>query len=431
MNRLAACVALACAALSPALASAQTTVTVLGLQSAAADEDVARQMTDALRQAAESATARGGLLHTGRENDLGQLMIAFGCDEPDDACLAQISEGMNSQRLIFGSVERRGGRQGSGYAVTLAFFDRDAGRVLRSLQEVVPDSATSLQGLIPLASRYYTALTGGVVRGELAIRCAVSGATVEVNGRAVGTTGDEPIVLRDLEPGEAAVSVRRDGYEPFEQRVEIEPGQMAELDVQLEPAAEEGPVVVEVPEEEPVIPPPPPSHPRRSLEWLGWTTVGVGVVLAGLGLWSSLEVAASVDWEGGLVHEELQCWPAPGESVLWTEAALADCPGAPVGTRESGVDDVMGRIDETEDPRSDVSWGEWNGELDRLNVFAPLQFVLYGLSAVAVGIGIYVIVRERRAAAEQQELDAGLAGRLTLLPMVSRSGGSLGLGLSF
>jgi hypothetical protein len=91
----------------------------------------------------------------------------------------------------------------------------------------------------------------------------------------------------------------------------------------------------------------------------------------------------------------------------------------------------MGRIDETEDPRSDVSWGEWNGELDRLNVFAPLQFVLYGLSAVAVGIGIYVIVRERRAAAEQQELDAGLAGRLTLLPMVSRSGGSLGLGLSF
>ena len=62
----------------PALAFAETTVTILGLRSATADEQMAARMTTALRGAADMASATG-LTHSRRENELSQLLIVFEC----------------------------------------------------------------------------------------------------------------------------------------------------------------------------------------------------------------------------------------------------------------------------------------------------------------------------------------------------------------
>ncbi|MFW5798951.1 MAG: PEGA domain-containing protein [Planctomycetota bacterium] len=85
--------------------------------------------------------------------------------------------------------------------------------------------------------------TGSTPEGppELAIRTTPTEvvAAVMVDGRFVGsTTGrDEPLVLRDLEPGEHIVKIESEQYESFIQRIELRPGRQV-LEVSLQPVAQ-------------------------------------------------------------------------------------------------------------------------------------------------------------------------------------------------
>lgn len=441
MKRLASCAILCSVALVPALAAGQSTLTVLGLRSAAADEAMAARVTEALRQAAESASSETGFQHSGRENDLSQLLLAFGCDEPEPRCLRQIGEGLGSDRLIYGRVEGRPGR--AGYSVTLAFFNVQTGAVERTLQEVLPPDMVEGEALLGPVSRYYAALTGTVVRGELAIRCAVEGAEVRVNGEAVGTTGDEPIVLRDLAPGPATVTVTREGYEPFEETVTVEAGRLAEVEVTLaEGGGGTGVTGVGTPggggEEGDVFAVPVVPGPRSSRRagWLagGWTSLGLGVVFAALGLWASLEVYGSVEGDG-IISRERDCWPGSG-GYTYSADDLGECPGAgPLGVEQDYVPDLFAYLEEhpSEQPRSeDLTRDELFSEYDRVQLMQTLQFVFYGLAVVGAGVGIFLLVSEyTREPAEAGGDEEASALRLSLTPMVWEGGGALAARLLF
>jgi len=235
----------------------------------------------------------------------------------------------------------------------------------------------------------------------------VEGAAVRLGGREVGNTSGGPLVIRDLEPGEVELEVSREGYTTFTQTVEIEAGENREVTAELSPvevAPGTEPVVgdggTEPPGDEPPPPPPPPVRRRRSLAWLGWTNIGLAVAFSGLGLWASLDVN-----------------DANGDAEL-QEHFLQDhdiCQGGALGTAA----DLVYTADEAD------------SRCRRASILEVLQFVFYGLAAVTVGFGIWIVVREARRSREAEEDGAAEALRLTVEPVALRDGGALSATLTF
>ena len=399
MKRLATWVALL-ALLIPAAAAGETSVTVLGLRSASAEEDFARDMTAALRQAAESASS-GDLVHTGRENDLNQLLIVFDCEGPTPQCLQRVGESLESNRLIYGLVEPESGRSDAGFAVTLGFFNVDTGEIERNLQEVI-DREVGGQELVEPAARYYRALTGTEVTGELALRCNVEEATVLLNGREVGTTGEGPLVVRDLAAGAATLTIRHPDYAEHQQSVNIPAGELLELEVEL---SEDGGGTSD-PDPDPIgtdgnDQPPTSSDGERSLLWLGWTSIGLGVVMGGLGLWGSLDVHF-----------------ANNDSVLRTERGFW---GTDVNVCDQAENGTL------HDPSaSDYTAADVADECGAARAWQALQFVFYGLGAAAIGVGIWLVIREMR---NDDDESSGLSLRVE--PYVLDGGGAVSATLTF
>lgn len=397
MKRLAAALILG-TALFPSAAFAEVTVTILGLRSAAADEQMAQDVTEALRRAASTAP-HGGITISNRQNQLSQLLVVFDCEDPTPSCMQEIGRSLNSQRLIYGLVEPESGRANSGYALTLRYFNVDSGQVERDLREVIPRNIGD-QALADQAGRFLNALAGTARRGELALRSNVEGARVRVGTRDVGTTTRQPLVIRDLEPGEVALEVSREGYEPFRQTVSIEAGQTREVSAELSPLeAQPGgePTVgggdVTPPGGDEPLPTPTPTR-RRNLSWIGYTLIGVAAGFGGLGLWSSLEVNQTRN------DADLRAHFRQGDNICDTSPLEATGP-YDVETAQEMCDDA--------------------------ELFEVLQFVFYGLAAASLGFGIWVAVRETR---RSREPDAE-ALRLTIEPVALREGGAVTATLTF
>jgi hypothetical protein len=400
MKRLATCVAL-WALVVPSMAAGQTTVTVLGLRSAPAEEDVARQMTEALRRAAQAASSPE-LTYSGRTNDLAQLLVLFDCDGPTPQCLQRIGESLSSNRLVYGLLEPQSGRPDADFQIDLVLFDVETSEDVRTLREVVPRS-TNAEGMNALASRFYRALTTRVSQGSLSVRCTVAGAHVFLGDREVGTTGADPLVLRELEPGEVRLRVTHPDFQEFTREVTIAADQLLEVDVAMTQAEEVPPDDdTDLADTEPE--PTGDTNDQRSLAWLGWSSLGLGVVLGGLGLWGSLDVYfANTD---SVLHTEREHWPS--------ETNVCD-----------QADDGTIRNESGDYTAQDVA-----DRCGRARAWQALQFVMYGLGAAAIGVGIWLLVREVQRRDDDGEGEQA-ALRLTVDPVVLNGGGALSASLSF
>jgi len=409
------CLLTTCFFLLPAVAAAQGSVTILGLRSATADDEVARNMTAALRDAADAANGEE-LEHSGRENQLGQLMIAFGCDEPNPRCLGEIGESLASQRLIYGIVQAASDDSG-GFTISLDYFDVEAGEVTRSLEEPIGEEVTSGDGAANLAATLFTNLTGVTVFGGLAVRSTVLGAEVTLDGEPVGTTSSEPLVLRGLAPGEVNLEVQAADHEGFSETVTIAPGEISEVSVELTPGSDD-PDGVDIIEPDDVDLAttsdrdlPGGNRQGRPLLWVGVASIGVGAVLGSLGLWSSLEVNSARSDDESLLRLELAQWVAPSEG---------------------GPDDVFSEIEGGAQPRGVASREDLLAEYDRAHAFEILQFVFYGTGLAAAVVGAILVAREVTAIrADRQDETASSGRRFSLQPMVLDGGGAVSAGFSF
>ncbi len=65
------------------------------------------------------------------------------------------------------------------------------------------------------------------------------------------------------------------------------------------------------------------------------------------------------------------------------------------------------------------------------NVLNTLQFVFYGLGAVAVGVGIYILIREALRSDLPADEEEASASRWSLHPVVLNGGGAVAASLRF
>jgi len=231
MKRLVACLAVVGALSGPTSALAQDAeVMVLGIRSIEGDDEFALSLTGAIRHAAEQVR---GWSVSDREVSLAQMALAHGCDEPDAACMAQISETLDTERIIYGTVRRTGAGSEYDYAVTLYMYNAEAGQIEGSLTDTIPRVRSDIDFLRDRVDGYVARLSGAEESGSLRIVGNVPSADVSIDGELVGTTDADGNFVTELPAGRRRVEVSAEGYTGFRGSVTVVPGTEAEIEVEL------------------------------------------------------------------------------------------------------------------------------------------------------------------------------------------------------
>lgn len=195
-------------------AAQDTTLVVLGIRSVEGDEDLARDLTGALRQVAAEVP---GVTVSEAEVTLSQMSMVHGCDEPNAACMAAIAADLQQQRVLYGTLRRTGAGAEYDFALTLYYFNAETSQIEDSLTDTIPRDESGLDALRPAASRYVARFTNQTRYGSARVTTNVPGALVVVDGAEVGTTDEAgAIEIPDLTEGEHALEISAEGHDAYE-----------------------------------------------------------------------------------------------------------------------------------------------------------------------------------------------------------------------
>jgi len=223
---------------APAAASAQTGVTILGIRSVEGDDDFARNLTGALRHAAAQVP---DWQVSDADISLSQMSLAHGCDEPDAACMAEISGDLDAQRVIYGTVRRTSAGDDYDFALTLYLFDAETGQIARSVTDNVSHLRQDIDDLRDGARRYMARLAGLAMHGSLRVEVEPGDATVSIDGEEAGHADGGVFTATDLSEGRHTIEVTAEGHQSFRASVTVVADQEAAVEAHLEGVVDSGP----------------------------------------------------------------------------------------------------------------------------------------------------------------------------------------------
>lgn len=199
----------------------------------------------------------------------------------DDACLARSARVAGATHVVIGGVA---GAEGA-YRLAMRLLDASTGATVRGpLSFSVAGPELELLPAMRDAARALVAVTG-----MLLVRTSVPGASVQVDGRPVGTTPlDVPIT--GLPEGRHTVEVLHPEFRPFRAQVNVHANQTARVEVVLERAGSAHTKNAAV--RTPAAPSPRPRS-RRALVWGAVGAAALGAIAAGVA------ISASADGGGG------------------------------------------------------------------------------------------------------------------------------------
>ncbi len=216
---------------APTLASADTSVIVLGIRSVEGDDEVSRNLTGALRRAASQVP---GWQIADAEVSLAQMSMVHGCDEPDAACMAEIARELGQQRIIYGTIRRTGAGSQYDFALTLYFFNSESGQIEDSLTDNIPRVRSDIDDLRGRAARYIAQFSGQARYGSVRLNVNRPGASVTIDGEPVGVTNDRGVlIVEDVPEGQRMLTISADGYETFSGAVRVVADEQSEFRANL------------------------------------------------------------------------------------------------------------------------------------------------------------------------------------------------------
>lgn len=385
-----------------ARAASPPSVIVLGLQSAEGDDEFTRALTDALRRAMRELPQ---WWTTPREMTLAQMLLAHGCDDADEPCLADIARTLHVDRVIYGQVSRTADSGAYDFVVTLSLFTMPQRKVERSFHDLISRaSVTSSQQLFEIARSYIQKVTGLRRTATMTLHANVPGAEIFLNQNSIGVTDDRgAFTVVEMSPGYHTYEVRAPGYKSYRRSVKLTPGQHLTDDVLLDEDRTRPLTVVAPPKPEPE----PEESAGRPLAWLGWTAVGVSAVMVGATAYSWLRISAIQD---DPTYTEYRAAAPQGTNDVCAAASRGDTFGNP----QISSSDVL-RVQSL------------CSEADTLEV---LQWVFLGTAVAAGGLGAYLLLRPIDAPDHAEDQDS-LASRLRITPRVGMGRAGLDLSLRF
>jgi D-Tyr-tRNAtyr deacylase len=382
------------AGFSPRAMAEDATTVVLGLRSVEGDDEFANAMTDALRASARKVS---GWKVVDRAVSMSQMSLAHGCDDIDAPCLSEIAKGLQADRLLFGTVRRT---QAPGapkakydYELSVSIFNAGTRTIGQTVTTTVPRAEAKSKKLSGQAEPVIAKLsTGDSGSGVLSVQVNVANAEVKLDGQVVGQTRDRTLVLDGLKEGEHNLELTAIGHLTHTQKILIASSQRTEIKVSLEPvpepAPEAAPVAALTPEDE--------ENGGASLNWLGYTLIGVGAAsLAGWGV--SMYLVDDTNKDRTFVTYK-NSFPETADDVC----DLAD------SNNTSG-----GAV-------SAAQLSEVKNLCSRGRTFNLLQWVFLGAGVLSASVGTFILVSESGGTEEELAKAKKSRRQFTLTPEFGR-----------
>jgi hypothetical protein len=267
------------ALLASAGAAAQSEVVVLGVRSVEGDDDVAHDLTTALREAAQEISA---WQVSTTAVSMAQMALAHGCEEVDVACLADIAKGLSADLVVYGTLRRNSAREDFDFAFNLSLFNAQTGAIQNGIDDTIVRRDTTKGALGPRAKRLIARLAGAEAPaeetnaslGSLLVRSNVDNADVLINDQPVGTLQGGTLQYDGLQEGMYRVELRAHGYAPFVKTVRIKAGERFDVEASMQVGASDRDPSLDWQDQ------PRAKEGGHGLRWLGWTLVGVGAASA-------------------------------------------------------------------------------------------------------------------------------------------------------
>jgi hypothetical protein len=395
-----------CMSASTALADAR--VLVLGMRSIEGDDELANALTEQLRSVARTVD---GWAVSETAVSMAQMSLAHGCDELDAACLAEIAQSLQVERVVFGTIRRTSARDDHAFAVMLSLFDAQTGEIARQIDDTITQDQVDTSTLATHAQRMVERLLSVSTGGAIAVQANVADATVSINGQAVGQTREGALRIEGLQPGQYRVEVGKPGYLAHVSTVSVNEGadtSLAAVLTQAGAAPAQAPYVDDSIDDHA-------GHHGSNLSWLGWTLVGVGGA-ALIGTFASMGVVADINHDA--LYEDYRDAVARGNDKVRS-----------AGKPEEVVNDVCDAADAGS--RYDFSEGDFQKVADLCSkgaTFEVLQWVFLGTALAAGGTGAYLIL----SASDDEPEDAPRENaRLRIQPSIAPNRASLTATLRF
>jgi len=361
---------------------ADAPVAILGLRSIEGDDDFAKTLTASLRKAARRVP---GWSILDRDVSLAQMSLVHGCDDPDTKCLGAISKTLEAQYVLFGTLARVSENPVT-IRATLFLYNRDAGKIERSLSDTLPLRADSAER-DRVAQRFIKHLAGARLLASLSIQSNVPGTAVMLDGQELGITDDQgEFSIQGIRAGSHVLELSAPGYSPYRQSITFQPGAETSLPIQLSEAHEQ------------------PLHQASSgssIAWLGWASLGASAILLGLTGYSWIR---------------LQSIEESGSYTSYREAAgsmISDvCKAADQDMLFGSGADAEKRLDKVQSLCSEASTLE------------ILQYVFLGGAVVTAGVGVAILLTQGKS-------DTGRSSSVSFAPHLSPRNTGFSLNVNF
>lgn len=395
---------LACLLVLAGAARAQAdTVVLLGLRSVEGDDDVANDLTQALRR---QLGRMSGVQLSDRAVSLSQMGMAYGCEEPDAACLTDIAAGLQTQHVIYGTVRRSSTRNDYQYSLNISFFSSESGSIENTVTHSIPQGDRNLDRQAEVVLSSLMGLEAET--GSIMVRSSVPNAEVTVNDQAVGTMVDGGLRLSGLAPGRYQVVVSAPDMTPFRATTTVVAGESSTVNAEL---TSDAPVAANVD-----------TEVHGSVDNEDFTRSGDssdGTVSRVVGF-SLLGVAAL--GLAGTIYSWVQINSINDDSDF--KAYRTRVGMSPGHEQIDDVCDAKGAYAETGSPDY-VTWRDKvRGMCDDADLFETLQWVFLGTAVVAGGAGTYFLLTAG-SGADDQGARAEAEPVVTFKPRLSRTAQSL------
>lgn len=331
-------------------------IAVLAITPDGEADDQAEAMTKGMRNAVKAMP--GWSIGAG-DYSLEVLSIEMKCAKPpappDPNCESRIADQIKADRYIWGILKKNKGGNVTG---ELHFWVRGKGTSKVNLNYSANLTEANDEALKKVAGDALQQLTGGPPKGGLHVKAGDIGGQVFVDGQPIGalTGGDGQFPLAS---GPHKIVVKAPGYVDAEAQVVVKPNANAEVSLTLVPAAQKS------------------NTSSRKIG--GFIGIGAGVAFGVVGVVSSLQVngvktdQGFQDYAKQFVSSTDVCEAAKNNTL----------PNPAKGERQ------VGTAASAPDAASMCS---------KAATFQVLQFVFYGLAAVAGGTGIYLLATSPSAA---------------------------------
>ncbi len=195
--------------------------------------DIAADIAPVLAGLMSTKLDRAGVFRVVTEDDVKQMVSfdqmksALSCDE-QASCLAEIGQALGVPYMLTGAIAKLG----DSFVVNLALVDITAAKVQKRESATYADMNALTRGLDAQVERTVQALLYRE-KGKLLVLASEEGATVEIDGVAIGTT---PLGEQRVASGPHRISVSKEGFIQFAQDLIIQPKLQSTLDARLHPS---------------------------------------------------------------------------------------------------------------------------------------------------------------------------------------------------